>query len=340
MNLDARSALAARLLQDPGVSAQVTERFFARHPDWSARYGALGRQRCTEDGHFHLSCLAGAVQVGRAETFVTYALWVADMLAARAIDRTHLVEYFDLLLEQLGLEGEEQRIVAEIIIAARTALLVPMARTALPAEDGLPLKQAYLSAALAGHSSAAWAVTRDALRQGMSMRQLYREVLIQGQLRLGELWAAAKITVAQEHIASAVTQSVIARLYPELPRERCYLGRAIMTGVEGELHGLPAQLASDLLEMEGWDVKYIGPHIPESSIQAIVEQERPDVLCLSATMPFSLPRTIGVACSLRQRFKTLRIVLGGRALAGVSGLAELGIEVDAAGDLSPLRPPA
>jgi len=340
MNLDARSALAARLLQDPGAAARVTERLFARHPDWSVRYGALGRQRCTEDGHFHLSCLAGSVQVGRAETFTTYALWVADMLAARAIDRMHLVEYLDLLLEQLGLEGEEHRIVAEIIIAARTALLAPTARTAPPAEDGLPLQQAYLSAALAGQSSAAWAVTRDALRQGMSMRQLYREVLIHGQLRLGELWAAAKITVAQEHIASAVTQSVIARLYPELPRERSCLGRAIMTGVEGELHGLPAQLASDLLEMEGWDVKYIGPHIPESSIQAIVEQERPDVLCLSATMPFSLPRTIGVAYSLRQRFKTLRIVLGGRALAGVSGLAELGIEVDAAGDLSPLRTPA
>jgi methanogenic corrinoid protein MtbC1 len=166
---------------------------------------------------------------------------------------------------------------------------------------------------------------------------IYRDVLLWTQRRLGELWAAATISVAQEHMASAVTQSTIARLYAEIPGDRT-AGRALIAGVEGELHVLPAQLASDLLELEGWDVAFVGTHVPQASVITAIEAEHPDVLGLSTTMGFNLPRTVALATAVRRRFATLPIVLGGRAMRGTAKLGEeLAVVIDEAGDGSALR---
>ncbi|MEO7330758.1 MAG: hypothetical protein ABI193_19435, partial [Minicystis sp.] len=107
MDLAARSRLAESLLGDNAVAAVVTEAFFARHPEWDARFGPAGRRRCTEDARLHLSFLAGAVQVGNLALFAEYMTWCAAMLGARKIDGAHLAEHLDLLEEQLALRGTQ-----------------------------------------------------------------------------------------------------------------------------------------------------------------------------------------------------------------------------------------
>jgi len=161
---------------------------------------------------------------------------------------------------------------------------------------------------------------------------------VAGQRRLGELWAAGVISVAQEHAASAVSQNVLARLYDEIPRRAEPTGRALIAGVEGELHALPAHIAADLLELAGWEVVFVGTNKSASAIVAAVEEHRPDVLGLSTTMLSNVVRTVELTQRLRARFPQLPIVLGGRAMRGAEALGvELGVAIDATGDLEAFR---
>ncbi|MDQ3368815.1 MAG: cobalamin-dependent protein [Myxococcota bacterium] len=246
------------------------------------------------------------------------------MLAARGIARRHLIEVFDLLETRLvGPDGSKP--FHEMFDAARGA--VQREVTVASDQPEAPLHGAYLAAALTGRRAEAWQLVVAARGSGMSVAALYQMLLV-AQRRLGELWVSTTISVAQEHMASAVTQSVIARLYSEIsgPRAR---GSVLLAGVEGELHGLPAQFAADLLELDGWEVKFIGTNTPDRGILDAVARHSPAVLGISTTMTFNLPRMIALAKAARAQFPTLPIVLGGRAIRGAGSLAdELGVEVD------------
>ncbi len=327
MDLVARAALANALMCDDQTPAAVTAAFLSRHPEWAARFGEAGRQRCTEDARLRLGFLAGAVQAGAPQLFADYATWCAQTLASRGIDHVHLAEHLELLAMGLVLEPEARDIVYRTIDAARLALANGLSTEVHDSVAETPLCIAYLTAALGGRRDAAWDVTRQALRERYSVARIYRDVVIAAQLRLGELWAEAKITVAQTHMASSVTQWVITHLYAEIPGDRSK-GSALIVGVEGELHSLPAQLAADLLELDGWDVAFVGTNAPLQRVLATIEAQKPDVVGFSATMPSSLPRTVTMARALQAKFTTLRVAVGGRAFFGASKLvSELGVEL-------------
>ena len=331
MNLDARSRLAGEILRLRALGDEVSDEFYGRHVEWTARFGAAGRQCCVEDTHQHLRFLAAAVQAGRAEVFADYVRWVGELLAARNILFEHLSEHLDLLSRRLGqaLPAADAAYVGAVIAAGRHVLgsAVESGRGPEAGRHGA-LLTAYMSCALAGQRAAAFDLVEGALHSSLSFVELYHEILMGAQRRLGEQWATGAISVAQEHMASAVTGWVAARLYDRLPRLLPARGRAIMTGVEGELHSLPAHFAADLLELEGWEVAFIGPNTPASAIQTAVAQLQPALVGISVTMPSYLFAVVTLVHDLRRAMPGLRIILGGRGVANEAALAaELGVEL-------------
>src|SRR6185437_1618311 len=67
------------------VAQAISDEFFLHHPEWATRYGARGRQFCTDDACFHMDFLAGAIEAGSPEAFADYSRWTERMLAARGI---------------------------------------------------------------------------------------------------------------------------------------------------------------------------------------------------------------------------------------------------------------
>ncbi|WP_168210529.1 cobalamin B12-binding domain-containing protein [Persicimonas caeni] len=193
----------------------------------------------------------------------------------------------------------------------------------------------YIAAALAGDRRRAWQVVSDALDAGLSVASVYKDVLAWAQAEIGDCWADSEISVAQEHMASAVTQSVVARLYAYIESERSR-GCVLLGGVEGEEHVLPAQLAADLLELEGWNVAFLGTNIPSEDFLKAIEDERPDVVGLSLTMAPDLPTAVTLIRDIRKRFGDLPIVLGGRAAAELREVAE-DLDIEICDDLETFR---
>jgi len=338
MDLARRSALAARIQALGELPARVTDALFARHPAWATRFGEDARARCTEDARHHLSFLAGAVQSGSADVFAEYAAWAGAMAEARNLERSHLAEHFELLGAQLVDALPAEAAFLESFPAAALARLstLPPALEQ-PPDARTPTRLAYLTAALAGRRAEALDVTRAALRAGWSIRDVYLDLLLAAQRRLGELWARGEISVVQGHLASVVTQWVMPQLFPEVAGDPT-LGRALLVGVAGELHALPVHFIADLLQMEGWDARLLGTHVPTPAILSAIAEHQPRVLGVSVTMVFNLPQTVALVGAVQESFPALRVVLGGRALRGAPHLGdELGVEVDTLGDLAPFR---
>lgn len=301
------------------VAEAITNEFFFIHPEWALRYGERGRRFCTADVCFHVEFLAGAVEGGSPGAFGDYARWTARMLAARGIDAHTLEENLAQLERHLSvvLLPDECAAVQPFLARGREACAGPDQSTGgqLPDEPLELTRQMFIAAALGGRRQAALNIVEEALRDGHTHLDIYVDVFSEALYRVGSLWEQNKISVAQEHIATSITQYAIAAIYPRLTPAKADRGRMVVTGVAGELHQIGANLVADAMEASGWEVHFLGTNLPHSSILATVEETAADVLCISTTIVANLPSVAELVRVIRAKLKERapKIVLGGSA---------------------------
>lgn len=188
----------------------------------------------------------------------------------------------------------------------------------------------YLAAQLGGQQRDALGVIDRALAQGYTVCSLQRGVVQAAQREIGRLWEENRISVADEHMATAIAQRALVHLYerapPVWPRGSVVL---LLACVEGELHDFPARLVADYLELGGYAVRYLGASVPTDSLCSAIAKYRPAALALSVTLTLNLPGLRAAVAAVRERFPDLPILAGGRALEGAPGLGgQLGVIVD------------
>lgn len=181
----------------------------------------------------------------------------------------------------------------------------------------------YLEAILAGRRQDAVDAALGAVERGMDVRDVYVEVLQEALYEVGRLWQANRISVAAEHLATAITQLVVARLYERLPRGEAVRGRVVLTGVEGELHQVGGNMVADALESDGWDVRFLGTDVPVPDVLEAVSEHRAEVLGISCTILQNIPKVSFLVGAVKATFREAcpRILVGGGAFRASPGKA-------------------
>lgn len=316
---DRRRELAAwlRSRSEP-IARSATEAFLDRHPDWLERYGDLAWTRGVEDAAFHVEFLAGAVLADDPGAFAAYARWTAGVLESRGMAPVFLAENLAQVAEAAARElAEPERGVVEgVVRAGIVALEEPEPARAAPAADDRfeTERSLYVQAARSGQRRAALTVALEALRAGATVPDVYVGILQPAQYEIGRLWERNEITVATEHMATAITQYVVAHLYTrlELPAES--RGKALVTGVRGELHQLGANMVADVLEADGWNMRFLGTQMPHEGVLQAIEEHEPVLVGISATILLNLPAVAELIEETRRRFdRDVRILVGGAA---------------------------
>ena len=163
----------------------------------------------------------------------------------------------------------------------------------------------------------------DTLRQGHAVIDLYAGLLQGAMYRIGSLWEGNQITVAQEHMATAITQFVIAHLYPLIELPQSSRGSIVITGVQGEFHQVGANMVADVLEMSGFEVRFLGTDTPMNGVLDAIQEHEAGILGISATMLFNLPNVIRLVESARQKTPApIRVIVGGAAFRSAPNLYE------------------
>lgn len=182
----------------------------------------------------------------------------------------------------------------------------------------------YLAALRRGSRRDALAVVDDALAAGIPVRTLYLDVFQPAMHEIGRLWQENQITVADEHLATAITQLAMSRLYEELFGDRVDAGPLLVAAcAEHERHELGLRMICDLLELEGWDTVFLGASVPVEDLVAMVTERRPAVVALSAAITPHLSRVREAVDAIRAALPedSPVIAIGGRAFAADPELA-------------------
>jgi len=195
-----------------------------------------------------------------------------------------------------------------------------------PAED-------FLSALLRGDRRGANQLVDAALDSNPDLRSLYLDILQPAMREVGRLWQENGISVADEHLATAIAQAAMGRAF-----ERSYVWHdrrtptLIAACAEDERHQMGLRMLCDLLELEGWDTTYLGASVPVESLVAIVVKRKPDVVAVSATIAPHLPRVRSAVGAIRGSGLSPMplIIIGGLAVGGDEELARrLGADLTA-----------
>lgn len=314
------------------VAEAVTEEFFQRHPDWAQRYGARGRQLGIEDAAYHIDFLAGAIESGSELPFETYVRWTTHVLQTRGIT-PHFVgenlQQIEQALQSLLTPAEQAPLSRLVALGVRLCAEPPASQAPRQQESELTLsRNLYLQAILRGERKTAHSIAMETLRQGFAITDIYVELFQEALYRIGELWEGNKISVAEEHMATAITQYVIAQLYPLIEPSGEERGRVLITGVQGELHQVGANMVSDILEVDGWDVRFLGTNMPHSGIIQAIRDHQPEAIGISCTMLFNLPKVVQLVQEIRDQVgpSCPRITLGGSVFQPLDALSrELGV---------------
>ncbi|WP_030609401.1 cobalamin B12-binding domain-containing protein [Streptomyces sclerotialus] len=152
-------------------------------------------------------------------------------------------------------------------------------------------------ALLEGDEYAAAQTAFAALDAGLAPEALLLDAIATVQRRIGVEWAANRITVAQEHAATAISDRVVAAVALHTGGRRGIgnkSGRAAdrrmtIACVPGEWHALPARLLAEVLTLRGWHVDFLGAHVPTPHLVAHLYRTGADAVALSASLADRLP---------------------------------------------------
>lgn len=176
---------------------------------------------------------------------------------------------------------------------------------------------------LQGQEEEALKYVQDFL-ESHSHEQLYGELLTPAMYRIGELWEQNEISVAEEHLATAVCDFVLSAT--EL-RNKDKEGRkkAMIFGPEGEEHYIGLKMVAAMFREEGYEVRYMGPNLPLDSALQLADDWQPDVVALSGALAHRLPVLKIYAEAFAQIDSTPAVLIGGRAVT-LSSFADLQIK--------------
>lgn len=180
----------------------------------------------------------------------------------------------------------------------------------------------FLDALLVGDVAYCRAEVQAWLDAGRGVRALYEDLIQRALYDVGMLWESGRASVADEHLATAISESLLNLSYPYLfdrPSTGC---SALVTCAANEHHQIGARMVADIFELHGWRSYFLGANTPQGDILALMASRRPQVVSLSLTVHCHLERLLEIANAIRGLYPEMPIIVGGQGL-GDTGRARV-----------------
>lgn len=182
-------------------------------------------------------------------------------------------------------------------------------RTRMP---GNAHSQDFLDAVLSGSRLRAMEVVTRAREAGLDLPQLYLEVLQPALREIGHRWEHNEISVADEHLATAITQLVMSRLYADVAQLSEEGPLAIGACAASERHEIGLRMVLDLLELRGWRTAFLGSAVPVDSLVAMARDRGARIVALSASIEPHVEQLRTAIAALRELEPRPFVMVGGR----------------------------
>jgi corrinoid protein of di/trimethylamine methyltransferase len=166
-------------------------------------------------------------------------------------------------------------------------------------------------AILNGDAKKAHAATQAALAAGAAPLQLITESMVPAMDEVGRLFEAEEYFVPELLLAGRAMRSALELLRPLMTASGEKLSTRVVIGtVKGDLHDIGKNIVGSMLEGGGFEVIDLGTDVSPEKFVAAVEEQNPQIVCLSALLTVTMPAmktTIDAlkAAGLRTQVKVL-----------------------------------
>lgn len=167
------------------------------------------------------------------------------------------------------------------------------------------------------------AFAHEYLALGLPVMDLYEHVFKPALYEVGRLWETNKITVASEHLATAITEGILNELFEQIVSEQKKPRRVIVAGVENEHHQVGMKMVADVFEMKGWESFFLGAGVPVAELIRFIRRIKPDLVAISLSVYFNFANLLKTLEELRQEYPDIKIILGGQAFSHLSPEARI-----------------
>lgn len=242
---------------------------------WERRYGVPSPERTT-GGH---------------RLYSQHEIDMLKWLIARqeeGLNISHAVE----LWRQLESEGQDP-----LLSYGHEASLLPRALAGARAREGAAAKPVLVSGERIDVMREAWIAAclrfeeqtaQQILAQAFAifpMETVCFELLQKGLQQIGAGWYEGRVSVQQEHFASALAVRQLESLLSSLA-SAVRQGRLLVACPPEEQHTFGPLLLALLLRRRGWDVVYLGANVPLARLEAAVQAIKPQMVLVAAqTLP-------------------------------------------------------
>lgn len=199
--------------------------------------------------------------------------------------------------------------------------------------------KSFLGALLTGNRKEASRIVHDEVFQnGTGVQELYEAIIKNALYDIGEMWERGEISVATEHLASAIVEALLNELYQKVITSDISNDYTVVVScVENEHHQVGSKMVADVFEMNGWNTYFLGANTPRAELKRFIGNMQPQWLALSVSIYFHIPDLEEMIEEIRQSFPDLKILAGGQAfLHGGSEVLEKYENVNYLPDLTSL----
>lgn len=174
--------------------------------------------------------------------------------------------------------------------------------------------QAYLAALLAGERSQCGRIVQQLATGGTDLKSLYVNLFQRAMYEVGELWENQRISVAVEHLATAITERMLSLVQPQVFSGQSRSRSIVIACVADEYHQLGGRMIADFCELRGWRGYFMGVDTPLPELLRVIAERHPTTVGLSLSLMLNLPELLKALEAISARFADLPILVGGQAL--------------------------
>lgn len=178
--------------------------------------------------------------------------------------------------------------------------------------DNKSINENLLESLLAGDRQSCSQIIGNTIKNNVSVEDIYEKNIKIALYEIGDLWERGKISVATEHLASAIIESILNELYSGIISQKRTNKTIVAASLENETHQIGIKMVADIFEMHGWNVHFLGANVPAKEMTSFVENSKPDLIALSMSIYFHLPQLENMIKTIRECCSTLPIIVGGQ----------------------------
>lgn len=170
----------------------------------------------------------------------------------------------------------------------------------------------YLNYLLASDRVSINRLVQEKIQNNTAPEKIYQGVE-KAMYQIGKLWQTNQITIADEHLATAIASENIMYTYQYIVNNQSKNGHVVSFAVENELHDLGIKMINHMFEYHGFNVTYLGNNLPVREAISFLKQNVPDYIAISVTIytHIQFAKKLIDQMKLEEKLKDCKVIIGG-----------------------------